>query len=525
MAITDTRPAAEPEADAEVEAEVLTRSPNTVFGSGDHLTLGRLWIGAALLFGVAGWVASALVEANQIGDKTLLATNVASTLFTAGRLSLVLLVVVPLMLGILTAIVPMQVGANTVAFPRAAALAFWTWLLSGGVLIVANAIDGGFGGSRREAVDLMLVGLLGVIAALLLGTVCMLTTAITLRTPGMSLDRVPATTWAGLVGGSMWMLTLPVLAANVLLVYVDHRYGRPSVFGVAANQFSQVSWAVAQPQIYALVIPALGIITDLLVTLCGVRQARRGFVLFGIGAFGALSFGAFAQPYFYPDVADQAVWVGFSLLIVLPVPLLVGAWVSTLRASRPPARAAVGLAIVAILLLLLAVVAGALFAVTPLRLRETSVYASGHFALVVAAGLAAAMAGLFYWSPRIRARFANEPLAKFSVLLAFAGGVLGGLPLLILGFANRFTGLADAADALHAVGAVGAGLMALALVVAIIALVLGTKGDRPEADAWGRGQSLEWATTSPPESGNFGELEVVRSPEPLLDAAESAEEA
>ena len=113
MAITETRP----EAATEVDAEVLTRSPNTVFGSGDHLTLGRLWIGAALLFGVAGWVVTALVGVHEVGDD-LFTAQAASTMFTLGRLGLVLLVVVPLMLGILTFIVPLQVGANTVAFPR-----------------------------------------------------------------------------------------------------------------------------------------------------------------------------------------------------------------------------------------------------------------------------------------------------------------------------------------------------------------------------------------------------------------------
>ena len=521
MAITETRP----EAATEVDAEVLTRSPNTVFGSGDHLTLGRLWIGAALLFGVAGWVVTALVGVNQIGDGDLFTTQAAASMFTLGRLGLVLLVVVPLMLGILTLIVPLQVGANTVAFPRAASLAFWTWLLSGGVLIVANAIDGGFGGGRREAVDLMLVSLLGVVAAIVLGTVCMLTTAITLRTPGMSLDRVPFTTWAGLVGGSVWVLSLPVLAANIVLVYVDHRYGRPSDFGVGANQFVQVSWVVGQPQIYAFIVPALGIVTDLFTTLGGSRQANRGFVLFGIGAFAALGFGAFAQPYFYPDVADHAVWAGFSLLIVLPTLLLVGAWVSTLRAGRPPAKATVALAGLFVLVLLLAVVAGALYAITPLELRDSGAYSAGHFALVMAAGIIGAVAGLYYWSPKIRGRFANEGIAKLSVLAFLGGAFLAGLPLLVLGFANRFDGLSDAADALNGIGAAGAALMALAVVVAAAALLIGQKGDAPADDAWGTGQSLEWATASPPVPGNFGELDTVESPEPLLDAATTAEEA
>jgi heme/copper-type cytochrome/quinol oxidase subunit 1 len=521
MAITDTRP----EVAAPADAPEFTTSPNTVFGSGDHTTLGRLWIGAALLLGIAGWVVNAIVGVNQIGDGDLLSAEAASTMFTLGRTGLVLLVVVPLLLGIATLVVPLQVGANTIAFPRAAAFAFWAWLLSGGVLIVANTIDGGFGGGRIEAVDMMLASLLGLVLALVVATVCVLTTAITLRTPGMSLDRVPATTWATLVGGSMWLLTLPVLAGNVVLIYLDHRYGRPSDFGVAANQWAQVSWLVGQPQIYAFVIPGLGILTDVVTTLAGVRQANRGFVLVGIGAFGVLSFGAYAQPYFYPDVADQAVWAGMSLLIVLPVLLLIGAWAATLKAGRPPLKAAVGVAGVAILLLLLAVVAGALYVITPLDLRLSGDFASGHFAVVVAAGIAMGIAGLYYWAPKLIGRFANEALGKLSVLLLLGGGALAGLPLMVLGFANRFDGLADAADALNGIAVAGSVLMALAILVAIGALATAPKDETPADDAWGTGQTLEWATASPPVPGNFGELARVRSAEPVLDPAEPSQEA
>jgi cytochrome c oxidase subunit I+III len=522
MALTDTRP----ETVAAVrETTSMSSSPNTPFGSGDHTTLGRLYIGAALLLGVAGWVVNALVGASQLGDGDLLSTDAANTLFTLGRTGLVLMVVVPLLLGIATLIVPLQVGANTVAFPRAAALAFWTWLLGSGVMIVANAVDGGFGGGRDRAVDLMLAALIAVVAALVLGTVCVLATAIALRTPGMSLDRVPATTWAFLVGGSVWVLSLPVLAANALLIYLDHRYGLPSDFGVGANQWSQVSWLVGQPQIYAFVVPALGILTDAVTTLGGVRQAHRGLVLVGIGAFGALSFGAFAQPYVYDEVADHAVWAGMSLLIALPLLLLVAAWATSLRAGRPKPLASVGLSLATIVLLLLAVVAGALYVITWFELRESGAYSSGHFALVVAAGMAGAAAGITYWAPKLLGRFANEGLAKLSVLLYLGGGVLAGVPLLVLGFANRFDGLADAADALNGIAVAGSALLVLAVLVTIASLATASKGGGVADDAWGTGQTLEWATSSPPAPGNFGELAVVRSPEPVLDAAEPSKEA
>jgi heme/copper-type cytochrome/quinol oxidase subunit 1 len=523
MALTDTRPESGTSSAEAAGTEVT--NPVNLLGTGDHKAIGIVYVTIALVFAVAGWIVTALWGAHQVGDQNFLTADAATTLYTGGHVGLVLLVIIPLLLGLATYVVPLQVGANTVAFPRAASAALWTWLLSGGVFIVANAIDGGIGGGREKAADLGLLAIVGMALAIAIATVCVMTTAIALRSPGMSLDRAPFFTWSTLVGGSIWLLTLPVLVANVALIYVDHRYGRPSDFGVPASQWAQISWLVGQPQIYAFMIPALGIISDVIATLSGARQSNRGLVYVGIGAFGVLSVGAWAQPYFFAKVQDEAVYAAMALLIVLPVLLLLAAWATTARAGRPTAKSPLALAFASGLLLLLAVVAGALYVITPLELRETDVYSYGQFALVMAAALTAAIAGVMYWAPKMTGRFAADGIGKLNVLVLLGGGVLAGVPLVVLGFATRFDGLADAADALWVLSVAGAVLLALGALLALAALVTTGRGPSVEGDAWGTGQTLEWACSSPPPTGNFGELAVVRSPEPLLDAAEPAEEA
>ena len=208
-----------------------------------------------------------------------------------------------------------------------------------------------------------------------------------------------------------------MLAANVMLIYVDHRYGRPSDYGVPASQWSQISWLVGQPQIYAFMIPGLGIISDIVATLAGVRQANRGLLYVGIGGFAILSVGAWAQPYFYPKVQDDAVFAGMALLIVLPVLLLLAAWATTLRSGKVSAKSPLALALASGVLLLLAVVAGALYVITPLQLRETVAYSAGQYALVVAAVLTSAIAGLMYWAPKMTGRFAADGIGKLNVLV------------------------------------------------------------------------------------------------------------
>lgn len=517
MALTDTRP--ESGTDATAVAPSVVPSPLTIFGTGDHKAVGTFYVLAALVFGIAGWIASALAAGHAVGSGSFLSDNAGTQLFQTSSLGLILLVIVPIFLGLATYIVPLQVGASTVAFPRAAAAAMWTWLLSSGVFIVASFIDGGFGGVRAKSVSLTLFALGGVIVSLLLGTVCVLTTAITLRTPGMTLDRVPMFTFSMLVGGAIWLLTLPVLLANLLLIWVDHRYGGGSTFGSASVQFGQVGWITHEPQIYAFLIPGLGIVADVVATLTGARLGQRNLLLFAIGAFGVLSVGAWAQPAIYPSFSEDLVWQAMGLLMLLPLLLLLAGVGASFKAGKPSLKSPLGLAVVSIVLTFLGVLAGALLVITPFELRTTSFFVNGQAILVLGAALTAAVAGIGYWGPKMTGGQLADGIGKLNVLVMLGGGVLGGISLCVFGFATRFSGLSGAHDTLVIVSAIGEVLLALGSLLAILGLLSGARKGAPKAgnDPWGTGQTLEWACASPPPTGNFGDLAVVRSPEPLLD--------
>lgn len=514
MAITETR--VETGTDLAV-ASPLVPAPVSFLGSGDHTVVGLVYIVASVLFGLAGLVGWALVDIYDVTG-SLLTDSSSDQVLQTSALGLVLLVLVPLFLGIGTYLVPLQVGARTIAFPRAAAAGLWTWLLSAGLFIVSAAIDGGFGGGRPEAVSLGLLSVLGLVVALLLGTVCVLSTAIGLRAPGMTLDRVPMTTFAMVAGGAVWLLTLPVLAADVLLMWVDLRYGNGS-FSPPEVQFGQVAWMVEQPQIYAFVVPGLGIVADAVATFTGVRLAKRGVLLTGVGAFAVLGIGAWAQPILFPNASDQVVWQVISVLQVLPVLVLLGGLANALRSGRPALRGSLGLALVSMLLLLLAVVAGALIAIPPLDISGSGWAESGQFMLVVAAGLTMGATGLAYWSPKMTGRMPADAAAKLGVPVMLLGGVLAGVPYMVVSFESKFSGLADAADALSWVSVIGAAILALGLVLALLGLLSASRHGAAQAgpDAWGTGQTLEWKYPSPPGNHELGDLPVVRSPEPLLD--------
>jgi cytochrome c oxidase subunit I+III len=207
-------------------------------------------------------------------------------------------------------------------------MAFWAWLLSGGVLIASYFIDGGPTGSDPNGVALWYIGLGGVIVGLLLATITILTTLWAGRPVGLHIDRLPMFSWSMLVAGSVWLVSLPVLLAVLLLQYLGIRYG-------SFEQVPLAGWATQAPQVFAYALPALGFLLDAAAVASGRRLANRGLLLGAIGAAGVLSFGAWLvaatnEPAIYQD----ALYVGAAFALLLPMLAIGGGVAATLRRGR-----------------------------------------------------------------------------------------------------------------------------------------------------------------------------------------------
>lgn len=524
MASTDTEQTPVP-ASTTGTSNVAPPSKAAAIGSDDHKTIGRLYITFAALLGIVAWALQGLSTADNIEGVNVLSDKIAGQVLTLAPLSLVFLLAIPLLLGLATYVVPLQVGSSSLAFPRAAAAAFWAWLASSVVLIVSYlALDGGVAGVKAKAVDLSYLALALAIIALLVGTVCVVATVFTMRPKGMTLDRVPMFSWGMVVGGSVWLLTLPVLLANIALIYLDHHYGKSIDFAKVDNQWQQLSWAIRQPQVFVYAAPALGIIGDVITTMAGVRQRSRSLVMVGIGGFAILSFGSWAQPFNDEGILQRGLFAAVAVLIVLPVMALLAGWVTTATSGKARVTAPGLFALFSMLTFVVAVAASVLFVLRKLRLQETADFQTGVLALVIGATTMAALAGLHYWAPKIWGRSSGEGIARLSALLAFVGTLLAGLMLCALGFGTRFNAIGDAQKFLNGAGAAGAALVAVAVLLSLMSIGMGAKGAAVGDNPWGTGQTLEWATSSPPPVDNFGEIADVVSPEPLLDLAGSAKE-
>lgn len=496
------------------------------FSTGDHKRLGRLYIVFSALLVVGGLVVAFLLGLEK-GDPSgyqILGSDTIGQLFSLYGVGTVFLGVLPLLLGIAIYVVPLQLGARTIAFPRAAAASFWAWLVGSGLVITAYAANGGPGGGRSRAVDLFIAALGLVILALLTAAISIATTVLVARTPGLALGNVPVFAWSALVQAVMLLVTLPVLLANLVLVYVDHHYARV-YFGGNAGLGSQIAWATGQPQLYVYGVGVLGFAAEVAAVFGQARLKLQPVVLGAIALFGVLGFGAFAQAKFQPSFAERPVNLIMAIGAILPVLIVIGAVLATLRTGKPKLGAPLLYAMGSLVLLLGATVMGALTFVHRLHLEGT-VWQTAHYNAVVAAALLSGLGALAYWGPKMTGHRASErALGGLAVL-----GILASLTYVaadaINGAIHQPLDIVDYTTgnrALNTVAAIAA--VVLGVVIVDVLLVVGRsirKGAAVGADPWG-GHTLEWFTTSPPPPGNFSQpVGLIESDRPLLDRQEAS---
>jgi heme/copper-type cytochrome/quinol oxidase subunit 1 len=505
-----------------------------VVGSGDPRTIGKLYVGTSLLFLLASGVIGALVGFEQFDSAgtEIFGADTAVRMFTLHSTAGLFLGVMPLLLGLATAVVPLQLGASTVAFPRASAAAYWTWLVAGGVVVATYAFDGGPFGSDSDAVALYIAALVAVLVALTVATVSVVTTVLTLRAPGMSLRRAPLFSWSMLVGGTVWLLTLPVLAGGLLLSYLDLRYGS-GFLGGAAGLYQRIAWLFWQPTLYVFAVPALGVIADIVPVFAGRRHQRHRAAMVLLGLSAALGFGAWAQLGTTLDGTATAPWLHdgpwnvVSYLAVVPVLGLLLLWTATLGAGRVRLGTPLVLAVLAGLLVFLGTAAGVATAIEALDLDGTT-WMTAQALLVLLGASLAALAGVAFWAPKLYGKLLPDSLTRLGATLVALGALVAAVPLAVAGalgqerlVAGNFGGVdsgdVSTVESLDLVSAIGLSVVVLGGLVVGLCLLARRRGEGPGDDPW-EGHTLEWTTTSPPPVGNFATLPEITSEAPLYDS-------
>lgn len=537
----------------------------TPFGwltTADHKRTGRLFIVCSVLYLVVGAVLDLLVrlDLTSATEFVTLSSDSFAQGFAFSREALTLLFIIPAFLGVSMYIVPLQIGASNLAFPRAATASFWTWKVSAVVLIGAYLGNGGPYGGWANGVDLHLLALSGLVVALLLGAISVATTIMTMRSPGLYMDETPPFTWSSLVSSSMLVVSLPVLLGQIAIIYVDHRYGRVFLFG-NYGVWERIDWIHRTPQLFIYVVPVLGVAAEIVLANARRRVIEPLAMYFTIGLVGLFGFGAwtnFAITGEGADIIDGVEGVvlvalyGGALLGTLGLLGLLGLAVIQNR-KLPKISTSLLAAFAAGTLILVGALVGFIGAAVDwleiagrgndgnLQLRMTTWVTGQQSVLIYGAGLLGLLAAIHWWAPKIWGRQLNELLGLLNflaigagALLAFVGPTLSGLlteqPDFVYADPNAtalYSGWIDdsGAEGLSAIGAAGVALLIAGAGLLLLNLLISVglkKGLQADDDPWGA-LSPEWMLPSPPPIGEADDLPMLTSGTPLLDSTESEE--
>lgn len=514
-----------------------------LIGTGDHKTIGRLFIGAGAIGLVGALVLDvvALFYADNFDDLAADAVDYLPQVWSLSRDLAVFGGLVPILVGLGAYLVPLQVGAPSLAFSRGAAAALWTWLLGTGLLILAYIFNGGPGGGRRDFIVLWAASLAMMIAGAVWALVCIAATVLGARTKGMSLDRVPLTSWSYLVFALVGLFSLPVVMAELLMAFLRIRYFHIAIAETA--QLTTVGDSVnLAPAVYWLAIPVLGMAVDIIGVHTGRPVRLHRPVMAAIGLFGILCYGSdvVGLASLRPIDFDNAVLVIGLAAAVLPVVATLGLAADSIRTGAFVPRVPMIGALLSGLLLLLATVVSLLGLVEPVMgfldelfpdsidMSNTLVLNGTRFhggvrALVVGAVLVGLVAALHHWAAKLWGRRLVEPLGYLAILVSAAGAVVLAIGEVAAGIDDQpwLPARADEgfSSGLAAVSLVGAVILAVGGVILLADLAMRSLGIGPAGPspaAW-TGTTLEWATESPPVAGNFPGPPIVTSANPLAD--------
>jgi heme/copper-type cytochrome/quinol oxidase subunit 1 len=514
--------------------------------STDHKRIGRLYLGTGLI-GLFGSLVVTLLLAIERLDATgygVLEDGAITQMVSMSRIGLVFGGMVPILLGLCVAIVPLQIGSRAIALPRLAMAGYWAWL-SGLVLVVWSiAANGGPGGGDPQMVDLFLAAMVVLALGALMTAVAVFTTIITNRAPGMSMWRAPLFTWSAFLLSVVIILAVPTLIGTLVYLYVDHRYGRVA-FGGNVGILDWIGWAVSQPATYVLAVPAFGILADTAPVAARVRQPQRSglFVTLGLVTVGALAVvtqvghtvegnGILADDGvgFATQAGELLTWALLLGLPVLGALGTIGLAALAQKSGRPRPLAGFVFSFLGAGMMLVGIAGHLLYTIEDLGLQGT-VFEEGAFLYVVLGAVMAGLGGLAHWGPKLWGhRLADAALLPLAAL-ALIATVLASLPLYIAGFADQPALVVDGFDysgpqnLWNLLALVGIALFTLVvLLVGLLATKGFRSGDLAGDDPWD-GQTLEWATSSPPPTDNFVEVPLVASAQPLTDLKPSGSDA
>ncbi|MCI3927644.1 cytochrome c oxidase subunit I [Paenibacillus sp. TRM 82003] len=510
----------------------------------DHKKIGILYMLAGGFFFLIGGIEAILIRLQLMGPQMeLVSAQTYNELLTMHGTTMIFLAAMPIIFGFMNAIIPLQIGARDVAFPFLNSLGFWTFFFGGLLLnvswIVGDVPDAGWTAyvplsseqfSSHKGVDFFLMGLQVAGIGTLIGGINFLVTIINMRAPGMSFMRMPMFTWTSFITSALILFAFPALTVGLVLLTFDRLF-MGNIFdpnmGGNIVLWQHIFWIFGHPEVYILVLPAFGIISEVIPTFSRKRLFGYSAMVFATVLIGFLGFMVWVHHMFTTGLGPvaNALFAVATMLIAIPTGIKIFNWLFTMWGGQITFNTANMFAIGFVPTFVMGGVTGVMLAVPPADFQfHDSYFVVAHFHYVIVGGIVFGLfSGLFYWWPKMTGRFLNETLGKITFWLFFIGFHLTFFIqhfLGLIGMPRRvYTYLGEEYNPgwtwMNQLSTVGAFVMTLAIIILLYNVVASlTKPKTAKADAWGDGRTLEWTISSPAPEYNFKQTPLVRGIDP-----------
>ncbi len=550
MAIVDeplALPSGQPNETTVQPLGVFTRPRNptgltTWFTTVDHKRIGIMYGAAAMFFLIIGGLAAILMRIQlATPNSTFLSGDAYNRVYTMHGTVMVFLVVMPIGAAFANYLMPIQVGARDVAFPRINAFSFWVFFFGGIMLNTSWFLGGGADGgwfnyapnngvsfAPSTGIDYWAIGLLIAGLGSLTGAINLITTVINLRAPGMSLMKMPVFVWMTLVTQFLLLFAIPVITVAQLLLMFDRQFDA-NFFNVQQGAdpllWQHLFWVFGHPEVYLMILPAFGIVSEIIPTFARKPIFGYPFMVFSGVAIGFMGWGVWAHHMFVSGMGPLSV-TAFSvatMFIAVPTGVKILNWLATLWGGKLILNTAMLFAIGLVTQFTIGGLSGVSHAIAPSDTQQTDTYyIVAHFHYVLFGGaLFGFMAGFYFWWPKAFGYKLNETWGKWNFWLMVVGFNVTFGPMHILGLQGMPRRMQTYDTAMgfnfwNMVATIGSLILAVGTVLVLVNAWVSYKkwanAGRPDVgpDPWD-GRTIEWSIQSPTPEHNFDVDPVVTS--------------
>lgn len=524
-----------------LQRPVKTKGLWSWFTSVDHKKVAVLYMGTALIFFVFGGLEALLIRLQLFSaNSSVLTAAQYNQMFTMHGTTMVFLVGMPMAAAFGNYLLPLQIGARDVAFPRMNALGYWIFLFGGMFMyssfFMGGAPNGGWFGYTPltsspyasgvlpgRGSDFWTIGLIILGIGTTTSSINFIVTAINMRAPGMKLMRMPIMSWMILIISFLAAFALPVFTAALIMVFFDRNFGTSFFFAATGGDpllYQHMFWIFGHPEVYILILPGMGIVSEILPVFARKPLFGHSVVIFSGIAIGFVGWGVWAHHMFAAGLGPVTIsaFGVATMLVGVPTGVKIFNWLGTLWGGSlrftTPMLYSVGF----IAMFTLGGLSGVMHAVVPADTQQTDTYfIIAHFHYVLFGGLVFAIfGGIHFWFPKAFGRMMDDKLGKITFWIILVGFNLTFGPMHLLGLAGQARRTWRYQEDLqlefwNRVSTVGGFIVAFATLLLVINIVKSKfKGEVAGADPWDA-RTLEWSVPSPTPEYNFLEVPTVEA--------------